>query len=154
MNPVAQPRTCPLLPPLPSCHRSQQAEDAHPFTCFRVCCHSGLLLVLPTPVFPSSSTMCFLLLNPLRTWHVLPMMLPWLPTTHQNLPNPRVPFRALCGLTPLIFLMTVMQMLWQVSYPFPGASPPPNLDTHNVHLPPLALCSKIQSISSMVHSSR
>lgn len=87
--------------------------------------------------------MSLLFPNPLRIRHVLLMMSPWLPIPHQNLPNPRVPSTAGSGLTPLIFLTTVTQTLWQVSYPFPRCPPPPNSDAHDVNLPPLALCSKI-----------
>ena len=82
-------------------------------------CHPSFSLILIHALY----TMSFLFPKPLRIWHVLLMMSPWLPVTHQNLPNPRVPSTPVSGLTPLIFLTTVMQTLWQVSYPFPWCRP-------------------------------
>lgn len=112
VNPVAQPRTCPLPPPFLSCHKSAQLLTHISSPTSDICCHSGFLPCLVTSSFSpilvhALYTMSFLFLNALRTWHFLFLMLLWLPVTHQNF-RFWVAFAALNGLTSLIFLMTAI----------------------------------------------
>lgn len=107
-NPVTQCRACPLLLPLPSCHKSEQLLTHRlllPLWLPTLTCHLQLFLLW----IHTHYTMSFSLSNSPGTWHFLLLMLPWLSMTHQNLPALRVELADPNGLTSLIFLIAVIQ---------------------------------------------
>lgn len=107
-NPVTQRRACPLLLPLPSCHKSEQLLTHRlllPLWLPTLTCHLQVFLLW----IQTQYTMSFSLSNSPGTWHFLLLMLPWLPMTHQNLLALRVELPDHNGLTSLIFLAAVIQ---------------------------------------------